>query len=164
MFQFTYHIDMKKTFYLIFAVGILAFSTTMHAQDISNRVLSLEDAQRISDAAMSRAMQDSWNVVIAVLDGGGHLVSLRRMDGTQIGSVDVALKKAETALKFKRPSKVFEDAVKSGNLHILSLPGIVAVEGGLPIMQEGRPIGSIGISGVTSAQDGIIAAAGLEAF
>lgn len=129
----------------------------------TTKVLTLAEAQKISDAAEARARQDNWNVVIAIHDAGGHLISLRRMDGTQIGSVDVAQKKAETALKFKRPTKVFEDGVKSGNVHMLSL-GVTAVEGGLPIVHDGQVIGSIGISGVTSAQDGIIAAAGLEAF
>ncbi|MDN3687698.1 GlcG/HbpS family heme-binding protein [Cyclobacterium jeungdonense] len=154
---------MKQLIVSIWVVLVFCLSYSVHAQE-TTRLLSLEDAQRISDAAESRARQDNWNVVIAILDAGGHLVALRRMDGTQIGSVDVGIQKATSALKFKRPTKVFEDAVKSGNVHIISLPGVVAVEGGLPIRDGDRVIGSIGVSGVTSAQDGIIAAAGLESF
>jgi glc operon protein GlcG len=134
------------------------------AQGLSAKVITLEEAQKISDAAQEKAKAENWNVVIAILDAGGHLIALRRMDGTQVGSVEVAQKKAETALKFKRPTKVFEDAVKGGNVHIMSLPNVVAVEGGLPIEHDGMVIGSIGVSGVTSAQDGIIAEAGLKAF
>lgn len=126
--------------------------------------LTLEDAQQISDAAEQKARENNWNVVIAVLDGGGHLIALRRMDGTQVGSVDLAQQKAQTAFKFKRSTKVFEDAILAGNVHFLSIPGVVAVEGGLPIFYEGQVIGAIGISGVTASQDGVIAAAGLAAF
>lgn len=144
-------------------LGLGLFSTTQ-AQGLSAKVISLEEAQKISDAAEVKARAENWNVVIAILDAGGHLIALRRMDGTQVGSVEVAQKKAETALKFKRPTKVFEDAVKGGNVHIMSLPNVVAVEGGLPIVHDGMVIGAIGVSGVTSAQDGIIAEAGLKAF
>ncbi len=154
---------MKQIILSTWVMLVFAISFSVQAQD-RVRVLSLEDAQRISDAAEARARQDNWNVVIAILDAGGHLVALRRMDETQIGSVDVGIQKATSALKFKRPTKVFEDAVKSGNIHLISLPGVVAVEGGLPIKDGDQVIGSIGVSGVTSAQDGIIAAAGLESF
>ncbi|WP_235954751.1 GlcG/HbpS family heme-binding protein [Cyclobacterium salsum] len=154
---------MKQIILSIWVMLVFAISFSVQAQE-RVRVLTLEDAQRISDAAEARARQDNWNVVVAILDAGGHLVALRRMDGTQIGSVDVGVQKATSALKFKRPTKVFEDAVKSGNIHLISLPGVVAVEGGLPIKDGDQVIGSIGVSGVTSAQDGIIAAAGLESF
>lgn len=154
---------MKQLIVSIWVVLVFGISYSVQAQEMA-RVLTLEDAQRISDAAEARARQDNWNVVIAILDAGGHLIALRRMDGTQIGSVDVGIQKATSALKFKRPTKVFEDAVKSGSVHIISLPGVIAVEGGLPIKDGDRVIGSIGVSGVTSAQDGIIAAAGLESF
>jgi glc operon protein GlcG len=155
---------MKNTSYFILALLMMAFTHQINAQQMNIKLLNLEDAQKMADAAEAKARQENWNVVIVVLDAGGHLITLRRMDGTQIGSVEVAMKKADTALKFKRPTKVFEDAVKGGNVHIISLPGVVAVEGGLPISHEGNVIGSIGISGVTSAQDGMIAAAALESF
>lgn len=154
---------MKKLIMLgcLLFVGLVSFPNIVQAQ--TSAMLTLADAEKISDAAEARARQDNWNVVIVIMDAGGNLVLLRRMDGTQIGSIDVAQKKAETAVKFRRASKVFEDLVKAGNVHIMSL-GVAAVEGGLPLMHDGQVIGSIGISGVTSAQDGIIAAAGAEAI
>jgi len=150
---------MKPSFLLAFLL------ITYSYQGLSQtKSLTLAEAQRISEAAQERAEQDGWNVVIAILDEGGHLLALRRMDGTQIGSVEVAIAKGKSAVYFKRPTKVFEDAAKEGNAHLMSLPNVVAVEGGLPIMDSDRVIGAIGISGVTSAQDGIIAEAALKAL
>ncbi|WP_143959216.1 GlcG/HbpS family heme-binding protein [Litoribacter populi] len=151
--------NIKKRF--LIAVLFFSFSSIGFSQ---TRTLNLDAAQQISDAAEERARQDNWNVVIAILDEGGHLLALRRMDGTQVGSVDVAIAKAKTSVYFKRPTKVFEDGAKSGNSHLMSLPNVVAVEGGLPIKDGDRVIGAIGISGVTSEQDGIIAEAALKAW
>ncbi|MBS9523354.1 heme-binding protein [Litoribacter alkaliphilus] len=144
-------------------IALFFFSITNLALS-QTRALDLEAAQKISDAAEERARQDNWNVVIAILDEGGHLLALRRMDGTQVGSVEVAIAKAKTSVYFKRSTKVFEDGAKSGNSHLMSLPNVVAVEGGLPIKDGDRVIGAIGISGVTSEQDGIIAEAALKAW
>jgi len=129
------------------------------------RLLGLEDARQVADAAQTRAAQDGWNVVITVVDAGGHLIYLRRMDGTQLGSIDIAIRKAEAAVHFKRPTKALQDLIAEDNLtFVLSLPNVTAVEGGVPIHHDGKVIGAIGISGVTAAQDGIIAAAGVEGF
>jgi glc operon protein GlcG len=143
---------------------IFMFSFATNAQMADAKVLGLAEAQRIADAAEKRARQDNWTVVIAIVDAGGHLVSLRRIDGTQVGSVEVAIKKAQSAVYFKRPTKAFQDMVGQGNQHILSLPNAIPIEGGIPIEHGGRVIGAIGVSGVTSAQDGIIAQAGLKAL
>jgi uncharacterized protein GlcG (DUF336 family) len=124
--------------------------------------LNLEEAMRISDAAEEKARQENWNVVIAILDGGGHLIALRKMDGVQIGSVEVAQAKAKSAVYFKRSTKIFEDMVKAGSVHLIGLPNAVPVEGGIPIFKDGVCVGAIGISGVTSAQDGIIAEEALK--
>jgi uncharacterized protein GlcG (DUF336 family) len=134
------------------------------AQGKTKPILTLEDALRITDAAEAKAKQENWNVVIAILDDGGHLISLRRMDGVQVGSVEVAQAKAKSAVYFKRSTKVFEDLVNDGNTRLVALPNAIPVEGGIPIIKDGIVIGAIGISGVTSAQDGIIAAAGLAVF
>lgn len=128
---------------------------------IRKHSLSLEAAKRIAKAAESFARRRKWNVVIAVLDDGGHLIYLARMDGTQIGSIDVAQAKGRSALAFKRPTKVWEEVLAGGRASVLGLPGVTPVEGGLPILIGGEVIGAIGVSGVTSAQDGEIAAAGL---
>lgn len=150
---------MKKLLLLaLFCLPLLAFSQT-------KPYLTLADAQRISDAAEAKAKAEGWNVVIAILDDGGHLISLRKMDGVQIGSVEVAQAKAKSAVFFKRSTKVFEEAMKGeGGSRIATLPNAVGVEGGLPIFRDGVIVGAIGISGVTSAQDGIIAQAGVEAY
>lgn len=146
---------------LIFVLLLLPFFS--YSQ--SKPYLTIADADRITAAAEAKAKAEGWNVVIAILDDGGHLISLRRMDGVQVGSVDVAQAKAKTAVYFKRPSKVFEDGMKvEGGARIATLPNATAIEGGLPIFKDGIIVGSIGVSGVTSAQDGIIADAGVKAY
>ncbi len=125
---------------------------------------TLEDARRIIAAARSRAAESGWMVVVAVVDDGGHLVALERMDGTQKGSVRVAEQKARTAMLFKRSTKVFEDAVLQGRPNMATLPDVICLEGGLPLLRDGVQVGAIGVSGVKSFEDGIIAAAGVAAF
>ena len=141
---------------LIFLIPILGY-----AQSNIKPTLTLEEASRMADAAEAKAKAENWNVVIAILDDGGHLITLRRMDGVQLGSIDLAQTKAKTAVYYKRPSKVFEEQVTNGNIRPLSMPNVFASEGGVPIIKDGVVIGAIGVSGVTSVQDGIIAAAGL---
>lgn len=117
--------------------------------------------RKVAAAAEAEARKNSWNMVIAVVDMGGHLVYLQRLDGTQYASVAVATQKAQSAVAYRRPTKVFEDAVKGGNPELASLPGAMPVDGGLPIVVGGQIVGAIGVSGGTSAQDGQVAAAGL---
>ncbi|MGH9662244.1 MAG: GlcG/HbpS family heme-binding protein [Bryobacteraceae bacterium] len=133
------------------------------AQLATKKSLTLEAAKQIAAAAESEARNNKWNVVIAILDEGGHLVYLQRMDDTQVGSVDVAIQKAASAVKFRRPTKAFEEALAGGRQAILRLPGAMPVEGGVPIVVDGKVIGAVGVSGVTSPQDGQIAAAGAGA-
>lgn len=144
-------------------VFLLATLSLAHGQ--SKPYLTLSDAQRITAAAAEKAKAENWNVVIVILDDGGNLISLQRMDGVQVGSIEVAQAKAKSAVFFKRSTKLFEDAMKGeGGARIATLPNAVGVEGGLPIFKDGVIVGAIGVSGVTSAQDGIIAAAGLEKY
>ncbi|HSS46934.1 MAG TPA: heme-binding protein [Burkholderiales bacterium] len=132
---------------------------------MQKKVLTLEMAKRIAAAAEAKANANQWKVVIAVLDDGGHLVYLQRTDGTQFGSVEVAIGKAYSAIAFKRPSKGWEERLAEGRLGFLSFPkDFVLVEGGLPLTLNGEIIGSIGVSGVQSSQDGEIAAAGAAAL
>jgi glc operon protein GlcG len=138
-------------------------SANAPAQLATKRALTLEAAKHIAAAAEKEAIANKWNVVIAVVDDGANLIYLQRMDETQIGSVEVAQEKARTAIKFKRPSKALEDAVAGGRTAILKLPGALPVEGGVPITVDGKIIGAIGVSGVTSQQDGQIAKAGVDA-
>jgi len=127
-------------------------------------MLTLEDAQRITLAARRAAVENNWNVVIAVVDDGGHLISLERMDGTQKGSVRVAEQKARTAILFKRPTKAFEDAVLQGRPGMMTMPDAICLEGGLPLVRAGVFVGAIGVSGVKSSEDGIVAAQGASAL
>ncbi len=126
--------------------------------------INLEMARKILAAAEQEAVQQKWPVAITIVDNAGYLVAFQRLDNTQYGSVEVSIEKAKTAALFRRPTKVFEDIVAQGGagLRILKLPGALPVEGGLPIVHDGRVIGGIGVSGVTSVQDGLVAKAGLS--
>lgn len=128
--------------------------------------IPLAEAKRVMAAAQAEAAKNNWSVAIAIVDGGGHLVALERMDTTQYGSVEVALEKARTASAFRRPSKLFQDSVAAGGegLRMLNLTGAMPIEGGVPLVSGGKIVGAIGVSGVTSAQDGQIAAAGAAAL
>jgi glc operon protein GlcG len=127
---------------------------------LTTKTLSLADAKQIAAAASAKAVAEGWNVVIAIHDNGGNLIYLERADGTQLGSIVVAQEKSRTALRFKRPTRLLEEAILSGRVHMMSLPGITSVEGGLPLVVDGQVVGSIGVSGVQSTQDGQVAAAG----
>ena len=127
-------------------------------------MLTLEDAQRITIAARRTAAENNWNVAIAVVDDGGHLISLERMDGTQKGSIRIAEQKARTAVLFKRPTKAFEDAVLQGRPVFMTMPDVICLEGGVPLIRDGVFAGAIGVSGVKSSEDGVVAAAGAAAL
>ena len=149
---------------IVVAMTLLAASLPGFAQLASKKGLTLEAAKKIVAAAEAEAKKNNWNVVICIVDEGASLLYLQRMDGTQIGSVDIAQMKARTAIKMKRPSKVLEDAVAGGRNAVLKLPDVLPVEGGVPLTVDGQFIGAIGVSGVTSQQDGQIAAAGVAAL
>jgi glc operon protein GlcG len=128
--------------------------------------ITLAQARKIAAGAEAEAVKNKWPVVICVVDSGAHLVLLERLDDTQLGSVDVAQDKARSAVLFRRPTKSFQDSLAAGGdgARVLKLPGAMPVEGGVPLVREGRIIGAIGVSGVTSAQDGVVAAAGAAAI
>jgi len=126
--------------------------------------LTLEDAKRVAAAAEAEARNNGWKVVIAVVDDGGHLLYLQRSHDTQFGSVETAVAKAHASVAFQRPTKTSEDAVLSGRLIHLALPGVIPAEGGVPLERDGFIVGAIGISGVRSFQDGQIAQAGVNAL
>ncbi|MFP4367140.1 MAG: GlcG/HbpS family heme-binding protein [bacterium] len=154
-----------KLSYLIILVSALNFvSLDLNAHMDLENFLTLEDAKQIANAAHAHAQQENWNVAIVIIDAGGHLIYFLKMDETMLASNEIAIQKAKTALFYKRPSKVFQDRIADGGSAILSLPDMLAFEGGIPIERDGNIIGAIGVSGVTPQQDGIIAAAGLEGF
>jgi len=131
---------------------------------ISKPILTLDDAKKIAAAAEAEALRNAWRVVIAVVDDGGHLLYLQRSHGTQFGSVEIAIQKARAAVALQRPTKVIEDAVLGGRLIHLALPGVLPAEGGVPLMHDNQIIGGLGISGVRSFEDGLIAQAGVAAL
>ena len=126
--------------------------------------LSLEDAKRVAAAARAEAEKNGWAIVIAVVDDGGHLMYLERMDGTQKASSRIAEAKGRTAILFKRPTKAIEDNVLEGRTVMMGLPGAVPLEGGVPLVKDGQFIGGIGVSGVQPFQDGVVARAGAAAL
>jgi glc operon protein GlcG len=127
--------------------------------------INLEQAKKAMAAAEAEARKNNWPVVIAILDTGGLLVMLQRLDNTQWGSIEVAKDKARSAVAFRRPTKAFSDAIAQGgaNMRLLNLTGASVIEGGVPIIVEGKIIGAIGVSGVTSQQDAQVAQAGADA-
>ena len=132
------------------------------AQLANKKSLTLEAAKQIAAAAEAEARKNSWSMVICVVDESGHVIFLERMDGTQLGSIQIAQEKASTAVNFKRPTKALEDAVAGGRNALLRLPAL-PVEGGIPILLGTELIGAVGVSGGSSPQDGQVAAAGVKA-
>jgi uncharacterized protein GlcG (DUF336 family) len=128
--------------------------------------IGLENAKKVMDAAEAEAAKNNWAVVIAIIDSGGHVVMLHRREDVQLSSIELSQGKAKTALMFKRPSKVLDDAISTGGpgLRFLALRDIVPLEGGLPILNDNKIVGAIGVSGVLSAQDAQIARAGADAL
>ena len=120
----------------------------------------LDAAKKIAAAAEAEATKRKATVVIVVVDDGGHLLLLERLDDTQVASVEVGIGKARTAAIFRRPSKVFEDQVRDGRVAALALPGATPLQGGVPIIYEGKVIGAIGVSGNTPQEDEDIAKVG----
>src|SRR5262245_20034551 len=150
-----------KPVMLFLVMFTLALSTVpAQAQLVEKTALTLEGAKRIAAAAERKARAEGARVVIAVVDEGGSLLLLERLDDTQVASVNVGIDKARTAAIYRRPSKIFEDQVKNGRVSALALHGAVALQGGVPIIVDGKVIGAIGVSGETPGQDEDIAIAG----
>jgi glc operon protein GlcG len=143
--------------------ALVLFSGSLMAQQMPNPYgpnLNLATAKQVAQGAAQEAVKLGINVVITVVDTGGNLLYLERFDVVQWGSIDVAVHKARCTVAYKRPTKALEDVILKGNMSYLTLDGISAIEGGVPIMKEGKIIGAIGVSGGSSAQDGAVARAG----
>ena len=128
--------------------------------------INAETAKKVAAPAVAEARKNQWTMAVAIVDISGDLVYFERMDDTQVGSVDVAIDKARSAARFRRPTKVFQDTVAAGGegIRMLGLKGAVPVEGGIPLVVGGKIVGAIGCSGGTSAQDGQCAQAGVNAL
>lgn len=146
-------------------LALLLLSTSVQAQSYGPSV-NLAQAKTALAAAEAEAAAQNWAVAIAIVDTAGNLVAFIKRDDTQTASVDVAQAKARSAAIYKRPTKAFQDTLAAGGvgLRVLSLPGANAAEGGVPLLVDGVIVGAIGVSGVTSEQDGMVAAAGAAAL
>lgn len=147
--------------------ALLLAALPFYAQTVqlpSEKRLTLEAARLIADTIEAEAKKNNWTVTFVVLDAGAHPILLHRMDGCQIGSIELATRKARAALVYKRETKVFEERMASGQMSTLAMPGVFPSEGGVPVVVDGVIIGSVGVSGVTSAQDGQFAKAGIAAL
>ena len=156
---------MNRISTLVFLISILFLAAPpARAQLTTKKALTLEAAKIIASRAEAEALKNKWTMVIAVVDDGGNMIYLEKMDNTQLASVEVAIGKAKTAISFKRPTKSFEDRVLAGKTHILSLPDAILIEGGIPLVVDGQFIGAIGVSGGASDQDGVVAKAAVDGF
>jgi glc operon protein GlcG len=149
---------------VLLALFTLAAPSAGLAQLLEKKVLTLEAAEKIAAAAAVEAEKRNATVVIAVVDDGGYPIVIKRLNNTQVASVDVGIGKARTAAIFRRPSRDFEEQIKNGRVASLVLPGATPLQGGLPLAVDGKVIGAIGVSGNTPQEDEDIAMAGVKAF
>src|SRR5215470_17961910 len=154
---------MKIIKIFIGTVVLLSATGGLQAQLLEKKVVTLEAAERVAVAAETEAKNRNATVVIVVVDDGGYPIVLKRLNDTQVASVDVGIGKARTAAIFRRPSGDFEQQIKNGRTASLVLPGATPLQGGVPIMFEGKVIGAIGVSGNTPKEDEEIALVGVAA-
>jgi glc operon protein GlcG len=149
-----------------FLATLLTFAAAgaAHAQLADKKALTLAAAREMAAAAEAEATKNGWNLVIVIVDDAGNLLYLERMDGVQLASIEVATRKARTAVLYRRPSKDFADRMASGNTTTLALPEVIPLEGGLPIVIDGQVIGAIAASGAQAVQDAQAAQAGIDAL
>jgi len=133
-----------------------------HTRDA--RTLTLDAATALAEAGEAEAKRRGWTIAIAVVNPDGGLILFHSLDGTQPASQDIAIAKARTAARFKRPTKALEDAIAGGRQALLGVPGALPLEGGLPVVLAGVIVGAVGVSGMASSEDGVIAAAALKAL
>lgn len=148
---------------MYFSLSLVANAQKLHLG--SKAVLTLEVSKEIAKTASEYAIQNNWKVIIVIVDDGGHMIYLERMDGVQTASLEIATQKAKAAVAFKRKTKVFLDALKNGRSELVALPGGMPFEGGVPLVWEGEVIGAIGVSGMTTGeQDGMVAELGANSM
>jgi glc operon protein GlcG len=156
--------SMVKIFVLLLVVFGALGSAVAQMPNPYGPAISLENAKKAAAPALAEAAKNNWTMAVAIVGPAGTLVYYEKMDNTQIGSAEVAIDKARSAALFKRPTKAFQDAVAAGGdgLRVLGLKGAVPIEGGIPVVLDGKIVGAIGVSGGTSAQDGQCAKAGAD--
>lgn len=149
---------------LLLSASAAAPATAQQIPGPYGPAVTLAQAERVIGAARAEAARRNFTMTFAVVDPAGELVSFEKMDGTQSASTEVAQAKASSAARFRRSTKIWADSLAAGRTSILTLPGAIAVEGGVPILANGRVIGALGVSGGTSEEDGQVAAVGLAAI
>jgi len=148
------------------ALSLAGLSAAQQLPNMYGQSVTIDNAKKAAALAVGEARKNNWYMAVAVVDTAGELVYFEKMDGTQAGSINVAIAKARSAARFKRPTKVFQDAVAGGGegLRFLGLEGAVPVEGGIPLVSDGKIVGAIGVSGGTSPQDAQSAKAGADSL
>jgi glc operon protein GlcG len=155
----------SRTIKILSVLALAVCALGMEAQMLPNPYgppITVENARKAAAAALAEAVKNHWTMAVAIVDPSGTLVYYEKMDNTQLGSANVSINKARSAALYKRPSKAFQDSLASGGagMRVLGLEGAVPVEGGIPILSDGKIIGAIGVSGDTSDHDGVCATAG----
>ncbi|MGZ4829603.1 MAG: GlcG/HbpS family heme-binding protein [Candidatus Angelobacter sp.] len=155
----------SRTIKILLVLALAVCALGMEAQMLPNPYgppITVENAKKAAAAALAEAVKNHWTMAVAIVDPNGTLVYYEKMDNTQLGSANVSINKARSAALYKRPTKALQDALASGGagMRVLALEGAVPVEGGIPILSDGKIIGAIGVSGDTSDHDGVCAQAG----
>jgi glc operon protein GlcG len=158
------HKSMVRIFVVLLVVFGALGSALAQMPNPYGPAISLENAKKVAAPALAEAAKNNWTMAVAIVGPAGNLIYYEKMDNTQLGSAEVAIDKARTAALFKRPTKAFQDALAAGGdgLRVLTLKGVTAVEGGIPLVMDGKIVGAIGVSGGTSAQDAQCAKAGAD--
>lgn len=165
MNQKTGHFRFAILFAAVFALSALVQSNAYAEPTVLyGAPVSIELARKAAVAAIAEGKKNDWPIAVVVVDPGGDLVYFERVDGTQTGSIELAIEKARTSVAYKRSTKDLEDRIIAGRLQYLRQSGAIPIEGGLPLLVDGKVVGAIGVSGVRSHQDGVCARVGVEAI
>jgi uncharacterized protein GlcG (DUF336 family) len=148
----------------VFAFTLFAAAAMAQPAPSYGPPIALDGAKKMAAAAVAEAKRNNWNVAIAVVDNHGSLVYYEKLDDTQTASPTIAIEKARSSAMFRRPTRAMENVIAQGRVAFLGIPGATPITGGLPIMSGGKIIGGIGVSGVTSDQDEVVAKAGVDAL
>ena len=156
-------VDLRYLAVLMFTIGTWQ-SATGQMPNPYGPPITLENAKKAAAPALAEAAKNNWSMAVAIVDPSGNLVYYEKLDNTQVGSAIVAIDKARSAARFKRPTKAFQDTLAAGGegLRVLRIEGAVPLEGGIPLVMDGKIVGAIGVSGGASAQDGQCAKAGAD--
>jgi uncharacterized protein GlcG (DUF336 family) len=155
---------MRKSLTVAFGLIVWLTTSALAVQLPTKRVLTLDAARRVAAAAEAEARRNNWNVVVAVVDDGGNLLLFHRQDDAKLVAIDIAIRKARTAVFFQSETKALEQEVAGGRTALLPIEGFMPLEGGVPLLVDGKIVGAVGVSGVTGEQDAQCAKAGANAI